>query len=193
MKKIFLLFLVLLCQNNFSQNTDIERLYKISVCGRPQTITFIEYKNGIVEGFLETTLSRKLFIKEKEIVKKKSFDTALVKKIMTDLKNAGIETLKKCDDDEDCASIGFLDSAHLYFTIQIDTVSKEFGFDAIYPASQTNGKLEKIELRRKAQFLVTIIDKEINLEKQFSDLIDSLQSGTYCYFSRNSIICIKHQ
>ncbi|WP_278021792.1 hypothetical protein [Flavobacterium ginsengisoli] len=192
MKKISIL-LFLIFQQTFSQNLDIRRSYEISFCGKPQTIKLIEYQNGFVEGFLETKLTRKVLRKRKEIINKTSFDNVLVKKLMLDLKNAGIETLKKCNEDLDCHSIGFLDGDSLSFNIQIDSINKQAYFSEIYPESQTKEQIEKTELRRKVQILITIIDKEINLEKQFSDLIKGLKEGTYCYWTGISKVCIIHE
>ncbi|WP_152560988.1 hypothetical protein [Flavobacterium sp. ASV13] len=194
MKKIFILLFLILYQNNFSQNSDIDRLYEISFCGKPQTIQFIEYSNGTAEGCLRTELSEEIpYRKDREIIKEISLDNTLAKKIIVELKNAGIETLKKCNEDADCEALGFLDGDYLSINIQIKNINKHIEFSEIYPESQTNGKIEEIELRRKVQSLATIIDKEIDLEKQFSDLIKSLKRGKYCYWSGISKICIKHK
>ena len=194
MKKLFFLLFFILAQNIFSQNTILKQSYEVSFCGGPQTVKLIEYQNGKVEGFLKTELTKhKTIGKEKQIFKKLSISDTLTKKIIESLKNAGIESLKECNEDIECKEQGFLDGDILAFKIQTNDTIKIFNFSEIYPESETNGKLEAFKLRRKAQILATIIDKEINLKKQFSLLIKSLKSGTYCYWSGTTKVCIKHK
>nr|WP_315185920.1 hypothetical protein [uncultured Flavobacterium sp.] len=194
MKNLFLLLFFILVQNIYSQNIILKQSYEVSFCGRPQTVKLIEYQNGKVEGFLKTELTKEKSIgKEKQIFKKLSISDTLAKKIIESLKNAGIESLKECNEDIECKEQGFLDGDIIAFKIQTNENIKIFNFSEIYPESQTNGKLEAIKARRKAQILATIIDKEIDLKKQFSSLIKSLRSGTYCYWSGITKVCIKHK
>lgn len=194
MKNLFLLLFFILVQNIYSQNIILKQSYEVSFCGRPQTVKLIEYQNGKVEGFLKTELTKEKSIgKEKQIFKKLSISDTLAKKIIESLKNAGIESLKECNEDIECKEQGFLDGDIIAFKIQTNENIKIFNFSEIYPESQTNGKLEAIKARRKAQILAIIIDKEIDLKKQFSSLIKSLRSGTYCYWSGITKVCIKHK
>lgn len=194
MKNLFLLLFFILVQNIYSQNIILKQSYEVSFCGRPQTVKLIEYQNGKVEGFLKTELTKEKSIgKEKQIFKKLSISDTLAKKIIESLKNAGIESLKECNEDIECKEQGFLDGDIIAFKIQTNENIKIFNFSEIYPESQTNGKLEAIKVRRKAQILATIIDKEIDLKKQFSSLIKSIRSGTYCYWSGITKVCIKHK
>jgi hypothetical protein len=194
MKKSFVLFCLIIIQNIFSQNTSSKRFYEISFCGKPQTVKLVEYPNGTVEGFLKIELTEeKANGKESEIIKKIKFNDTLTRKLLADLKSGGIETLKQCNEDVECKKQGFLDGDAISIKIISNEVIKDFYFSEIYPESQNNGKLEEIELRRKVQILATIIDKEINLEKQFSETIKNLKSGTYCYWSGITQICRKHK
>lgn len=194
MKKALIILFLILYQNILYQNSNIKRSYEVTFCGKPQTIKLIEYKNGIVKGFLLTNLTKeKENKKDRKIIKKISFSDTQVKRMLTDLSDAGIETLKKCDEDIECEGLGFLDGDYLKFNILANGTNKHIVFSEIYPESQINGKLEEIELRKKAQLLVTIIDKEINLKEQFSNLIKSLKKGRYCYWIGISQVCMKHK
>lgn len=195
MKNVLILLFLIFSQNNFSQNNHINRLYEVTFGGKPQTVKLIEYKNGTVEGFLQTELiEERLNKKDKEIIKKTTFNDDQTKKMLTDLKNAGFETLKKCEEDPECEKLGFLDGNHTTFKILTSEINREISFSEIHPQSQTKGNLEEIELRKQAQLLATIIDKEINLEKQFSSIIKSLKKGTYCYWDGAILkVCIKHK
>jgi hypothetical protein len=193
-KNLLFLFLLIFNQTIFSQNNTLKRFYEISFCGKPQTLKLIEYQNGKVEGYLKTELTEeKSNGEEVEIIKKINFNDTLTQKLLTNLKTEGIETLRRCEEDVECVNQGFLDGSYLSIEILSEKKNKNFGFSEIYPESQTNGELEKIELRRKVQILATIIDNEINLEKQFSETIKSLKTGKYCYWKGITQICIKHK
>ena len=112
---------------------------------------------------------------------------------MTNLKTEGIETLRRCEEDVECNNQVYLDGSYLSIKILSDEKDKKFEFWGIYPESQTNGKIEKIELRRKVQIMATIIDNEINLKKQFSETIKSLKTGKYCYWKGIAHTCIEYK
>nr|WP_315247642.1 hypothetical protein [uncultured Flavobacterium sp.] len=193
-KSLLFLFLLIFNQPIFSQNSTIKRFYEISFCGEPQTLKLIEYQNGKVEGYLKTELTEEKSNGEKlEIIKKINFNDTLTRKLLTNLKTEEIETLRRCEEDVECNNQVYLDGSYLSIKILSDEKDKKFEFWGIYPESQTNGKIEKIELRRKVQIMATIIDNEINLKKQFSETIKSLKTGKYCYWKGIAHTCIEYK
>ena len=112
---------------------------------------------------------------------------------MTDLEKAGIASLKKCEEDEECNSHGFLDGDYLEINTVINGKINNFTYSEVFPESESNLDFKETGLRRKVQILATIIDKEINLKKQFSDTFKSLKTGTYCYWSGINKVCTKHK
>ena len=191
MKNIYIIVLSLTFITVLSQNkTVIKRSYEISICGKPQKIILTESTNGDFEGNIETELTKKgKFGKSKRILDKKSIKKETVEKLMFKLKENGIETLINCDEDEECKKIGFLDGDYVGFNISDGDINKKKSFQEIYPESQSK-ELEKVELRRKAQVLLTIIDSDLNLKKLFFDLIKSFKNGMYCYWSGTTESCI---
>lgn len=194
MKKTLIVLFLILSLSIFSQNNSIKRFYEISFCGKPQIVKLKEYQDGTVKGILKTELIKeKSNGKETKINRKIIFNDSITKKLLTDLEKAGIETLKKCEEDEECNSHGFLDGTHLEINTIIDGKNSSFTYSSIIPESDVKFDFKETGLRRKVQILVTIIDKEINLKKQLSETIKSLKTGTYCYWSGITKICTKRK
>ena len=107
------------------------------------------------------------------------------------LKSDGIETIKNCKDDLDCANIAFLDGSSISFKIKTDKIDREYYFSEIYPISKEN--IESNEIRKQAQNIITTLNKFINLKEDFSNVIKKLPSGKYYYFNGNSICQINHK
>lgn len=206
-KSICILFLFLTSISlSFSQENE-KRVYEISVINKPQTIELVEYENGQYSGNVITEITkgkwrtgwlnrtwRKIWnIKDKEIVDKNPIDQTVVKELMTELKENGIETIKKCSDDEDCKKHMFLDSGTVRFKIKTSKTEREYGFEEIYPLKENNK--EKIDLRFKAQNLITILYKHVDLKQRFSDLFKRLPRGYYNWYqaSGHSIVEIKNR
>ncbi len=184
-----------------------KRVYEISVFNEPQTIELIEYDNGKYSGNVITKISKGKRgagwidrtwkniwnIKDKEIVDKNSIDQTVVKELMAELKDNGIETIKKCSDDNECNKHMFLDGGTVGFNIKTSEIEREYWFEEIYPLNEKNK--EKIYLRFKAQILITILYKHIDLKQRFSDLFKRLPRGYYYWYlsSGNSIVMIKNR
>ena len=207
-KTILLLIFYFFLQNINSQNsTDfIIRSYKISLIERPQSIELIEYTKGEYSGNLITKISQGKWEygwlsrvwrglwnkKDKEIIDINPIEKKVVKELMTELKKNEIETLKKCNEDEKCNENGFLDSGNIIFKIESENIKREYRFEEIYPLKESNK--EKIELRIKAQNLITIIYNHIDFKQNFSDLFKRLPRGYYNWYqaSGHSIVTIKN-
>jgi hypothetical protein len=206
-KSIYILILFLISISlTFSQENE-KRVYEISVINQPQTIQLIEYENGQYSGNVITEITKGKWrtgwlnrvwrniwnIKDKEIVDNNPIDQTVVKELMTELKENGIETIKKCSDDEDCKKHMFLDSGTVGFKIKTPETEREYEFEEIYPLKENNK--EKIDLRFKAQNLITILYKHIDLKQRFSDLFKRLPRGYYNWYqaSGHSIVEIKNR
>ena len=95
------------------------------------------------------------------------------------MKNEGIETISKCEDDEECKRISFLDGGGVSFKLKTIALQRAYDFSGILPLEAAN--LEKTALRRQAQKLVSIIHEQINFEKQFKLTVERLPKGYYYY------------
>ena len=206
-KYFYILFLFLISASlTFSQENE-KRVYEISVINQPQTIELIESENGQYSGnviseitkgkgrtgWLNWTWRNIWNIKDKEIVDKSSIDQTVVKELMTELKENGIETIKKCSDDQECNKHMFLDSGTVGFKIKTSETVREYGFEEIYPLNENNE--EKIDLRFKAQNLITILYKHVDLKQRFSELFKRLPRGYYNWYQArgHSIVTIKNR
>ena len=206
-KKHFILFLFLInISLTFGQETK-KRVYEISVINQPQTVELIEYKNGDYAGNVITEITKGKWrvgwinrtwkniwnIETKDIIDKNPIDRTVVKKLMAELKESGIETIEKCCDDEECNKHMYLDSGTIGFKVKTADTVREYGFEEIYPLNEKNK--EKIELRFKAQNLITILYKYIDLKQNFSDLFKRLPRGYYNWYqaSGHLIVTLKNK
>jgi len=208
MKKTFYILLVLLIKISllFGQENK-KRTYEISVLNLPQKIELIEYENGQYSGNVITEVSKGKYrtgwlsrawrniwnIKNKEIIDKNPIDEKIVKELMAALKENNIETIKNCNEDEECSKYGFLDSGSILFNIKSKKIEREYWFQEIYPLKENNK--EKDELRFKAQKLLTIIYDHIDLKREFSEMFKRLPRGYYNWYkaSGHSFITITNR
>lgn len=208
MKKfIYIVFLLLInISLTFSQENK-KRIYEISVINQPQSIELIEYENGkyygnvITEitkgkwrtGWLNRTWKNLWKIKSKDIIDKNPINEEGVKKLMKELKENGIETIKKCSEDEDCNNQMYLDGGTVGFKIITSKIERDYEFGEIYPLDEKNK--EKIKLRFEAQNLLTILYKNIDLRQRFFDLFKRLPKGCYNWYQANGnmIVTIKNR
>ena len=176
-KTINILLFLLINISSLVAQENKKRTYEISVINKPQKIELIEYENGKYTGNVITVITKGKWstgslhriwrniwnVKDKEIIDKNSIDEKVVNELMTELKENEIETIKKCSEDEECSRYEFLDSGGVDFKIKSTNIEREYGFEEIYPLKENNK--EKIELRIKAQNLITIVYKHIDLKQ----------------------------
>ena len=98
---------------------------------------------------------------------------------MKTLENEGIETFKKCDDDEECKRVLFLDGGSVSFKTRTNLLQINYDFAGILPLTTAN--LEKTALRRQGQKLVSVIHEQIDFKKQFKQSVRRLPRGYYFY------------
>ena len=182
--KIFLLFITILYTTKiYSQEIE----FQISMIGEPQKIFL---KKDIDQNYIGYIISEfykpnKYIIgiqiaKYREIVIKTDLQPNVVKELMTELNNAGISDLKKCESDDECKTIKFLDSDFLVFKIKSENTYNVFEYSNIYPESKTKNNIEKNNLRRKAQIMISIIDNKLNLSEHFRKALKKV-GKPYCY------------
>ena len=204
--RLFLLLLLIIPFFVYSQEK-IKRVYEISVINYPQIIELIEFESGEFSGNIITKITkgknrtswlnrtwRSLWrVESKEIMGKTPLDEKVVEKVMSRLKENGIETIKKCSDDKECDNYRFLDSGAVAFRIKLSNSEREYQFDEIYPLKEDNK--EKIELRFKAQKLITILYEHIDVNQGFADLLETLPKGYYHWYraSGHSIVTINNR
>ncbi|TZF81466.1 hypothetical protein FW774_18060 [Pedobacter sp. BS3] len=188
LKKISFAGLLVLIISHFTYAQDnLWREYKISMIGTSQTIYLIEQKDNSYTGYITSDffrpLKKILFItvrKVKNFQIREDLPRQVVKTTMQALKSQGIEALKKCEDDEQCSKINFLDPDHLAFEITVGSKRIKAGFQAVYPERKSNTPIESTTLRRQAQVLITIVDKSIDLENEFRKSRSKIKPP-YCY------------
>ncbi len=193
MRKIFTLFLLFLVVSLNAQNIKIS--YKISFCGKPQTLTLIEYNDGTVSGFLETDFSKQAQMRKGTSIPikiKTEITEAQTKRLFDDLNDLGIESLVNCNTDKECKSVTFLDGNDLIIDLLLeDETEKRFDYMNIYPLSDINTVEEETELRKKVQSIVTTIDQILHLKEMFHNVSRDLETGYYyCYLDDMSTNCI---
>ncbi len=171
-----------------------QRVYQFSVSQYPQRVTLTEYPDQTYSGLITTQFYKGKYghtrflnrlwknvwqIRSKKIVDSLDIDPAIVEKLMAQLQNQGVETIKNCADDEECKTKGFLDGGGVSFQITTKTVKRSYSFEEIHPSKPDN--VEQTNLRRQAQLLVSTIHKEIDFKASFFTSTKRLAKGHYYY------------
>jgi len=193
MKKI-LFIILLLSLKSYSQVVE----YQVSMIGTPQKIFLQKDTNQNYKGYILTEFYKpeKRFLgitlrKYKDVEIKTNLDEIIVKKTIEDLNKSGIENIEKCETDADCDSTSFLDGDYLSFKIKNGNSTENYEFSEVYPENLERSNIEKNKVRRKAQIFITIIDKNLDLKKQFRQASKEIKRP-YCYNCGGiSSCCIK--
>ncbi|WP_139959502.1 hypothetical protein [Flavicella sediminum] len=158
-----------------------ERIYRIEISDY-QITELLELKSGEFKGSLNHSVwtTNRKGIRKKNINQKIRIPNLTVKKLISELNESGIENLKDCNEIENC--INGLDGTTTYFKIlkngEMNSASYwELESDYYY-------KQNKVELPsevNKARKIVSIINKEFNLKKQFQEFLNRLPKGRYSY------------
>lgn len=188
LQRIILVILIILSPNFIFAQDNIQREYKISMIGLPQTIYLIEHTKDEYTGYIISDfykpLKKFLFLtlrKHKKIKIKEDLASHIVKKAMQELKLNGIEQLKKCKEDEECKEIIFLDPDHLVFEITSGNKKIRSEFQSVYPEKIEKTNIEHTKLRRQAQILITTLDEVLDLEEIFHKTSQKIKRP-YCYY-----------
>lgn len=182
MRKMLLLIFTFLIIHISSQ----VRTYEFSFCGREQKVKLIEKRGRNYRGIIESNFHKN--ISGREINKVHKINRNTVRKIIEELHNSNIYSLKDSDDKADCGDF-YLDGD--YFSVFIfneeDKTSFNKTFAEIYPESESK-IIEENSCRREAQVIATIIDKYLNLKQIHLQHFKKLGYGT-CYWTGISQVC----
>ncbi|MDO6494931.1 MULTISPECIES: hypothetical protein [unclassified Cellulophaga] len=163
-------------------NSEIHKnIYRIEV-DNYQLVELIEFKNGEFKGSLNHKvfkLNRKEKIKD-SVFNKITIPSKMVQSLRFNLNIGGFENLKDCNEIENC--ISGLDGT----TILFQTVKKDFENNAYYweLTSDYYYKQNDVELPNevvKARRLLSKINEQFDLNKQFQNFLNRLPNGRYLY------------
>ena len=202
---LIIFFLLINTSSLFSQE-NIIRSYEIYGFDKPQKVVLFEYNNGKFEGNVITEL-RKGKIRDgwlgrtwqniwaknaKEVIDVNPINELVVKKLMSELKENEIETIKSCWCDKECESNShFLDAEDIYFNIKTIEIQREYQFAGIN--SLNKNYKETTNLRSKAQNLVTIIYNRLDLNQRFWEVFERLPRGYYFWREGHALANMKNR
>jgi hypothetical protein len=191
MNKYFLLFLCLIavCSLVQSQETLINQqqdsinfhdktfktIYRIKLCNSPLVVELIEKLDGEFFGNLNIEIDRNFEGKEENFVGKMPIESLMVKKLITKFRKIALESVKNCTENGDCTD--GLDGVDTEFIIKSNEVIREYRFWELIP-NQKN-KNTTPENRKRAQKILNVLDKELNLKLKNHELRHKLPKGRY--------------
>lgn len=158
-----------------------ERIYRVQVEDY-QNVEMIEFKNGEFKGTLTYLVwkTNRKEIRKDSIVQKITIPDSTAKKLITELNSNRFEKLKDCDEVENC--ISGLDGTTTFFkTIKDGEINSasywELESDYYYNQNKIKLPAEVIKARK----LISIINKEFDLNEQFQNFLNRLSNGRYSY------------
>ena len=156
-------------------------IYRIEVA-EYQKLELIELKNGEFEGSLIHSVwkTNRKEEQKKKITQKIRIPEKMVKKLMVELRNGGYENLKDCGEIKDC--IVGLDGTTITFNMLKNGMNKSASYwelesDYYYKTNSVQLPKEVLEARK----IFGIINKEIDLKKQFENYTSRLPIGKYMF------------
>jgi hypothetical protein len=165
-----------------------KKIYRIDVA-EFQELELIELKNGEFEGSLIQSVweTNRKVEQKKKITQKIRVPEKMVKRLMVGLRNGGYENLKDCSEIKDC--IVGLDGTTITFNVLKNGMNKSASYwelesDYYYKTNSVLLPKEVLEARK----IFGIINKEIELKKQFENFTSRLPIGKYMF---NGIIMEK--
>jgi hypothetical protein len=194
-KKIYiLLYLGIGIQSCFSQ-TEFEkefgltkfdsnlhnRMYHVQIDDY-QNVELIEFKNSVFKGTLSHLVwkTNRKEIRRDSIVQKISIPSSNVEKLISELKKYGFENLKDCNEVENCIN-GADGTTTTFETITSGGMNSasywELESDYYYNQNEVKLPTEVIKARK----LISIIDKQFDLNEQFQNFLNRLPNGRYLY------------
>jgi hypothetical protein len=158
-----------------------DRIYQVQVEDY-QNVELIEFKNGVFNGTLTQLVwkTNRKEIRKDSIVQKIIIPNSTVKKLISELNSNRFETLKDCNEVENC--ISGLDGTTTFFKAikdgEINNASYwELESDYYYNQNKVKLPAEVIKARK----LISIINKEFDLKEQFQNFLNRLPNGRYSY------------
>ncbi|MDM1298037.1 hypothetical protein HXZ94_05935 [Empedobacter falsenii] len=115
-------------------------------------------------------------------------DSEVVCKTMNELESQGIESLKKCEEIDECKKIVYLDGDGSSFKIIKGDKELIVDYNGIYPENKLKDNIEKVDYREKAQKLLTTLENNLDLKAKFRLALKEIKSP-YCYFCGGTSTC----
>ena len=159
--------------SNFD-NVFNKKIYKLDIGDFPESIQFIENKEGAVEGRIITIFySRNT---KKEVFVKTPIGCLLSKKLMKKIKRKGIEKINNCTKND---YMNTLDGTYTCFYILDDSSKKSLGFWSLGVNEKITFKTPKD--RKQALKIIKLLDKYLNLKNILIKSKSILPKGKYLY------------
>ncbi len=188
---------------SFAKNIEkdnVRRLYEIDLDGF-QKIKLTKTKSNSYRGKV-VDYAYKHGVFRKKVFKTTRLKKELVKELMVNLFNAGMDTLKKVDcwkelrlkrinqkEFFNCMESNYsgacLDGDDSYFKIKIGKVSKVYSFECLSPLEKI--KAETPTLRIHVIKLLKIINDKINLKQLSKNFFKNLKKGEYDYYGLSTL------
>ena len=187
MKKVlYILFVFGIGVNSSFSQTEFKSdkhnlIYQIQVEDY-QIVELIELNDGSFNGTLTHSIwkTNRMGIRKKQISQRITIPNSTVGKLVSELKEIGIENLKDCSEIQDCiigldgTTVSFLTSS----SENINTASFwELESDYYYNQNKVELPAEVIKARK----LISIVNKEFDLKEQFQNFLNRLPKGRYAY------------
>ena len=199
MKQIVVVYFLFLATFSFSQElrkndsilfdeTQHKRIYHFKIGASPISVTIIEFSNGKIKGKVYLNINKSREKGSEEFQGRISIGRKNVKKLFKSLDSIAFEELKEpSNPDDNCAFV--IHSDDTYFEIHNNTLHKKLKFSGVgfkqkeyeYDCDENN----------KAQRVVNLLDKIINLDFQFKEIRERLPAGEYWFGTPSGIAVFK--
>lgn len=176
---ILFFFLLLFCAFSFGQDK-IKRAYEISPAQKPQKLVLLEFENQSYRGYIITELEHLSEEQNIEIIDKHYLDSLNVQKLMSKLKQQGIEELESCYNKKCGEYTNYHGGGYVSFKIENESI-REFRLRDIYPLTKNYKYVETNKVRRNAQMVLTTIFNYIDFSIELSNLMKKLPKGIYTW------------
>jgi hypothetical protein len=158
-----------------------ERMYRVQI-DEYQITELIECKNGEFKGTLTHSIwtTNRKGIRKDSITQKITIPDSIVKKLISELNSNGFENLKDCEKVENCI-IGLDGTTTSFKTIKSTETNTAYYWELESDYYYNQNKVKIPSEVNKARKLISIINSEFDLKKQFHNFLNRLPNGQYSY------------
>ena len=162
-----------------------EKIYRVSIEANQQ-VELIKFKNGDYQGHLNNVIwtTNKKEIRKKRISNLIRIEDSIAGKLFNNFEKVNFEYIPDCENIENC--INGLDGETTFFSTETKKINKTVSFWEL-----TSDYYYKEDIPKEvmtARKIMSFINSEFSLKKQFDDFISKLPKGTYIL---SSIIMVK--
>ncbi|MGL2963112.1 hypothetical protein ACSVH2_04740 [Flavobacterium sp. RSB2_4_14] len=160
-----------------------KKVYQIKVAYSRLSVDLIEFNNGEYKGTVNINFDTQINGKWEKFVGKIDLESIIVEKLISKFYDIGIESIEDCIKNNDCAFI--LDGDDTKIEIYTNYLQKSVSFNSVTPKEKIikNTALN----RRQCIKIVRFLDKKINLEQKYIQMMSRLPKGKYSYFESISL------